>query len=203
MVAKPSPKRDLAQTPARRRALEFLGKAISEHWSQRKFSREARISEDLARELLAGEAAKARQKLTLSQDNRLARLVDGARKVQDAELHMIERQLKLNERLMLQAEAGQDLNAKEIKDIISIRQTHQKIIESVTGLDVAKAIAVRKATDTKGAMLAWNGVECIESTKMPFLDLGEYDEPSIVQEEPPAADPLDDLFSSDPLDELW
>jgi hypothetical protein len=123
--------------------------------------------------------------------------------VQDAEIAMIERQLALNERLMKQAESGQDLSAKELKDIVSVRSMHQKMIESVTGLDVAKAIAVRKATDTKGAMLAWDGVECIESSKMPFLELGEYEETTTVQEEPPAADPLDDLFSSDPLAELW
>lgn len=192
-----------AHTPARRRGEALLGQAIKEHWSAQKLAREARISPTVASDMIKGHVDKIKKTSGIILETRLARLVDGARKVQDAEIAMIERQLALNERLMKQAESGQDLSAKELKDIVSVRSMHQKMIESVTGLDVAKAIAVRKATDTKGAMLAWDGVECIESSKMPFLELGEYDEPSIVQEEPPAIDPLDDLFSEDPLAELW
>lgn len=192
-----------APTPSRRRGLEFLGQATKNHWSARKYATEARISPDLAKILLAEHSANLRQIQTKAKESQLNELVRVARKVQNAEIVMSEKMLALNERLFLQITSGQDLSSREIKDLIAIRAGNQKIMESATGLDVAKAVAVRKATDTKGAMLAWDGVEALEMEPLALLEGGD----TTVREDEPVADVMDGLDDepqeADFLADLW
>ncbi len=85
--------------------------------------------------------------------------------------------LSLIDDLTEQIENGQDLDAKELDSLISIRAKYYKHIEAVTGLDVVKAAAMRTLSDPGGQAMSWDGIEALEAVSF------------VVQEEPRALPP--------------
>lgn len=104
--------------------------------------------------------------ITLQENNHLATV---ARKARDADIRMHDRHLALVERAIKQLEMSEDLSIADLAKLTALRGQHYKLVESITGLDVVKAITISQAREQDGKPVAWDGVEALEVLQLDLL----------------------------------
>lgn len=183
----------VAQNPARRRALALLPRAIREHWSARRLAREAKVDQQTAGSLLRAASSKMEQAVDREIGDTVSRLARIAREARDADLKLTARHAALVERAMRQIEQSPDIDVKELGTLTALRDKHASLIERLTGLDVAKKIAVAREAGKDGAALtSWDGVEALDALPA---------ECRLIEDAP--ADEPDDDDDDDGLAEIW
>lgn len=103
-------------------------------------------------------------------------LASVARNIRDADLRMMDKLQGLIDRLQAQISAGDDINAKELDLLASLLGKRWKHLESLTGMDVAKQIAVRREALKDSQPVTWDGVDAITVTPI-ALNLPQKVEP--------------------------
>lgn len=162
----------------------LLPQAMREHWSARKLAREAKTDQQTAGLMLKALSSKVEQQLDREVGSEVSRLASIAREARDADLALLPRHLRLVERAIKQLEVSADLDVKELATLTGLRAQHAKLIEQLTGLDVAKAVAIRREANKDGAaLMSWDGVEALDALPVdcrliedaPADDTGEAD----------------------------
>ena len=92
-----------------------------------------------------------------------------ARKARDADIRLHDRHVALVERAIQQLELSEDLSIADLAKLTGLRQQHHKLVESITGMDVLKQIAVGAAREQDGKPVAWDGIEALEATTLEIL----------------------------------
>jgi hypothetical protein len=178
-----------AQTPAQRKALALMPRAVREHWSASRLAREAGIDTRVAGTLLAKVTEKMSAAVDREVGNTVSRLARIAQEARDADLKLTARHAALVERAMRQIEQSPDLDVKELGTLTALRDKHAALIERLTGLDVAKKVAVaREAAKDGAALLSWDGVEALDALPA---------ECRLIEDAPAVDDPAADLS------EIW
>jgi hypothetical protein len=161
----------LLQTPAQRKVLAFKPQAMAGHWSARRFSKEAGISVPFAAKTLAEWHKRNVTALDKKLDHKLDDLASVARDVRNADIALLRRLVGLTNRAATQLELSEDLDVKELDTLTGAIAKRWKHTEALTGLDVAKQIAVRKEAMKDGQPIAWDGVAEIEARPIECLAL--------------------------------
>jgi hypothetical protein len=142
---------------------------MAEHWSASHYAREAGVSRETAQDVLNELAIKYMQDSKSVAMAPLNHLANVARKARDADLRLMERHAKLVEKAIRQLELSDDLSIGDLAKLTALRQQHNKLVESLTGLDVAKQVAVRREAMRDGEVSAWDGVEALESSSLEIM----------------------------------
>lgn len=146
-----------------------MSRAISEHWSSRRLAKEAGIGNETAlkviREWQWQIGAETSQQLK-KQAPSLANVAQAAR---DGDLRLSERIAVLIDKLTSQLEHSDDIDSKDLAALQATASKRWQHIESLTGLDVVKKIAVAREASKSGEIVSWDGVAALEVSSLQLL----------------------------------
>lgn len=148
-----------------------LPTAVAEGWTLARLALECHCGRDAARAAL-GRYRDAIQQQTQGEVKRQSlSLVEEARKARDFALASLERQAALVERAMAQMESSDEFDIGDLARLTKLCLEHYKLVEILTGIDVAKAVAL-KNFKPQDKPVSWDGVHAIEViSEQPWVDV--------------------------------
>jgi hypothetical protein len=141
--------------------------AVSEAWTLSRLANECHCGRDAARAALKRYRDAIQQQAQGELKKQCVSLVEEARKARDFALSLLERHAALVERAMAQIENSGEFDIGALAKLTKLSLDHYKLVEILTGLDVAKAVFVKQAKRPDEMPVSWDGVQALES--MPAL----------------------------------
>lgn len=159
------------RTPARDRAIPLLPKALAEGWTVTRLAKEARISRNVATDLLRTASNRTQRSIGSELDREGNRAVAVARQIRDGQIEHAARVEALTSQaldaLEVKARSG-DLSVRDLETLVKLREKHWQHVKDMAGLNLAEKIAVAQAKgDAAGRGFAG---ALLDSTA---LDLGD------------------------------
>ena len=144
--------------------MRFLPQAIANRWSSRQLAEAAHCDQATAANVLA----EASQQIQAESQKALCletqKLATEARKARTASLARIEKLGTVVDNLTNALVAkGLAASAKDVASAVKAAGDLWRHTEALTGLDVAKAVAVKQTAATDGIPVAWDGVAALEA----------------------------------------
>lgn len=139
------------RTPTRDACMRLLPQAIANNWSSRELAEAANVDPATAANVLAeiSEQIHADSKKAIGLETQ--KLAEDARKARNKALQRIEKLGNVVDNLTNALEAsGQAAKAKVVGTAVKAAGDLWKHVEALTGVDVAKAIAVKQAAPKEG-----------------------------------------------------
>lgn len=156
-------------TAARMKCTALMGRALAEGWTAARLAKEANVTLQPAAKYLSQWRREYRKKMESSAISKTTNLGQVARRARDAELRALEKLAPLLDRLTKQLESSEDLDAGELDKLISARRKTWQHAEALTGMDVAKQIAVRREAMKDGQPISWDGCTEIEARPIELI----------------------------------
>ncbi|SKA84831.1 hypothetical protein SAMN02745166_01067 [Prosthecobacter debontii] len=154
----------LRRTPARDACYRVLTSAIHKRWTVRELSAAANCDMAVAGDVLAEVSEQIRADAERAIGVETQKMAEEARKVRTRSLARLERLGKVLDNLTASLEAkGNDVSARDVVSAVKAGSELWKQTESLTGLDVVKAIAAKQAPQAGSEATAWDGVAALEA----------------------------------------
>lgn len=96
-------------------------------------------------------------------------LANVAQAARDGDLRLSERIAVLIDKLTSQLEHSDDIDSKDLAALQATASKRWQHIESLTGLDVVKKIAVAREASKSGEIVSWDGVAALEVSSLQLL----------------------------------
>lgn len=136
------------RTPARDRARPFLPKALAEGWTVTRLAKEARISRNVATDMLRAASNRSQQAIGSELDREGNRAVVVARQVRDGQIEQANRMEALTARALqdLEAKATKgELNVRDLETLVKLRGAHWAHVKELSGLGFAEKMHLAQA----------------------------------------------------------
>lgn len=143
--------------------------AVAEAWTLGRLAVECHCGRDAARSALRRYQGIIQRQSQIEMQNQAVDLGHVARKARDAALVLLERHTALVERAVCQLEDAEDLDIRDLEKLTKARLDLHRLVEQLTGLNVAKAVAIRRFSKMEQQPVIWDGVESLEA--LPVLEL--------------------------------
>lgn len=144
-----------------------MAAAVSEGWTLARLASECHCGRDAARAALGRYRDAIQQQAQGELQKRCVSLAEEARKARDFALALLERHSALVERAMAQIENSDEFEIADLARLTKLSLEHYKLVELLTGLDVAKAVFVKHGKTRDETLVSWDGVQALEA--MPEL----------------------------------
>lgn len=136
------------RTPARDRAIPLLPKALAEGWTVTRLAKEARISRNVATDLLRTASNRTQRSIGSELDREGNRAVVVARQVRDGQIEQAARIEALTEKALKSLEekaAKGELSIRDLGDLAKLREKHWQHVKDMAGLNLAEKLTIAKA----------------------------------------------------------
>lgn len=148
--------------------------AVTEGWTLSRLAAECHCGRDAARTAIGRYRDAIQRQSQVELKKQCLTLVEEARKARDSALALLERHAVLVERAIAQLEDSDDFDIGDLGKLTKLNLDHHRLVEQLTGLDVAKKVLLKQRDTKDGIPVSWDGVEALDA--MPFLELLEGDD---------------------------
>ena len=142
--------------------------AVSEGWTLSRLASECHCGRDAARAAFGRYRDAIQQQTQGELKKQCVSLVEEARKARDFALALVERHAALVERAIAQMENSDEFEIGDLARLTRLSLDQYKLVELLTGLDVAKAVALKQYKTRDETPVSWDGVGSLET--MPDLE---------------------------------
>lgn len=157
-----------------------MARALSESWSSRRLAKEAGIGNETALKVIREWQEQIGAETSQQLKKQAPSLASVALDARDSDMRLTQRIAALIDKLTSQLEHSDDIDSKDLAALQATASKRWQHIESLTGLDVIKKIAVARESQKTGDIVSWNGVAELEVSSLSLLPESSNDDSDLL-----------------------